>query len=200
MKEIIETIDKRISLDEYLESLPNDAQRWEYRNGTVVDVRPSTPIHGLLRTNLTGLITNSPFGKKCDVFLGDRELWLGDSNMLFYPDLVVIDGKNEMKKLSKYINATVNPTIVIEILSDFSEIYDLTTKRRCYKQMTGLKQIIFVASKEKFIEISTRSKNNERTWNVIEYFEDDEMIPIGDCVAQLKDIYEDVTFPIGIIY
>ena len=22
------------------------------------------------------------------------------------------------------------------------------------------------------------------------------MIPIGDCVAQLKDIYEDITFPI----
>ena len=60
--------------------------------------------------------------------------------------------------------------------------------------MKSLKQIIFVAQTEKYVLCLNRDEENDRLWLDMEYFEDDENIPIGNCNILLKDIYRRVEF------
>ena len=185
---------KRVSLEDYLEMIADGTRRLEYHDGEVVDIQSATEIHGKICTNLTRLIGNCIYEKDCDVYAGDREVWVAPCNKMFYPDVIVVCGEHDMKKMSKNVHATVNPSLVIEVLSESTEGYDLTTKMRCYKKMKGLKQIIFVAQIEKYVRVLTHSEEeNAVFWKDAEYFEDEEKIQIGDCTVLLQDIYRRVT-------
>lgn len=190
----VELEEKRVSLEEYLEMIADGTRRLEYHDGKVVDIQSATEQHGNICTNLTGIIYNCIRGKGCKVYAGDREVWVAACKKMFYPDVIIVCGDHNLKQMSKNIEATVNPIVVIEVLSNSTEGYDLSTKLRCYKTITGLKQVIFVAQEEKYVRVLTQSNENYHKWDDMEYFEDDETITIGDCTTLLKDIYEDVEF------
>ena len=61
------------------------------------------------------------------------------------------------------------------------------------KKLKNLRQIVHVSQEERYIRTLIKTEN-ERIWNEIEYFEEDEIVPIGDCSLALKDIYHRVSF------
>lgn len=183
----------RVSLEKYLEMIAESERRLEYHDGEVIDVQYATEQHGNICTNLTGIIYNCMRGRGCKVYAGDREVWIEECNQMFYPDLLIVDGEHELKSMSKLVNATANPSVVIEVWSENTEGYHWYKKKRFYKRLKSLKQIILVSEDGKYIEVSNRT-NNERVWGVIEYSDEYEIVPIGDCEILLKDIYEDVQF------
>ena len=85
----------------------------------------------------------------------------------------------------------MNPSVVIEILSNSTEYLDKTTKTRCYKKIPGLRQIVFVAQKEKHVRILERE--GER-WIDTEFYEENDVPRIGDCDVPLNEIYRKVEF------
>ncbi len=188
-----ELIEKRVSLDEYLEMIADGKRRLEYHDGQVFDIQSATEQHGLLCTNLTGLIYICTRNKDCRIYAGDRELWIEKCHKMFYPDLVIVCGEHDMKQMSKNVKATINPSVVIEILSDSTEKYDKSFKSKCYKKLNSIKQIVYVAQDEKYIYIESPTEN-KRAWLTTDYFEDDDLVPIGDCNILLKDMYERVEF------
>ena len=148
----------------------------------------------MICTNLTRLVGNCILDKDCNIYAGDRELWIEECRKMFYPDHIIVCGEHDLKQMSKNVKATINPAVVVEVLSESTEKRDLTTKMRCYKTLKSLKQIIFIAQSEKYILSLERDKENDRLWLDMEYFEDDEIIPIRNCEIILKDIYRKVTF------
>lgn len=183
-----------VSLDAYLEMIADGERRLEYHDGEVIDIQSATEQHGLICTNLTGLIYNCIYDKDCNIYAGDRELWIEECRKMFYPDHIIVCGEHDLKQMSKNVKATINPAVVVEVLSESTEKRDLTTKMRCYKTLKSLKQIVFIAQSEKYILSLERDKENDRLWLDMEYFEDDEIIPIRNCEIILKDIYRKVTF------
>lgn len=183
----------QVSLEQYLEMIADGKRRLEYHDGEVIDIQYATEQHGKICTNLTGIIYNCIRDKECDVYAGDREVWIEARNKTFYPDLVVVCGKHELKQMSENVKATINPSVVIEILSSSTEKYDKSFKSKCYKKMKSIKQIIYVAEDEKYIYIESPTKN-ARVWETTDYFEDEDIVPIGDCEILLKDIYRRVIF------
>jgi Uma2 family endonuclease len=182
-----------VSLEAYLMMIADGTRRLEYHDGIVIDIQSATEQHGKICTNLTRLIGNCLLDKGCDLYAADRPVWIAACNKSFFSDHVIICKNHEFKQLSKNVNATVNPTIVIEVLSDSTSNFDQTTKTRCYKKLTSLQQIVYVSQEEKYIRTLIKTEN-ERIWNEIEYFEEDEKVPIGDCEIELKDIYHRVIF------
>ena len=194
-KEVDEEPQKQlVSLEAYLEMIADGERRLEYHDGEVIDIQSATEQHGLICTNLTGLIYNCIYDKDCNIYAVDRELWIEECRKMFYPDHIIVCGEHDLKQMSKNVKATINPSVVVEVLSESTEKRDLTTKMRCYKTLKSLKQIIFIAQSEKYILSLERDKDNDRLWLDMEYFDDEEGIPIGDCEILLKDIYYKVTF------
>ena len=169
-----------VSLEKYLEMIADGERRLEYHDGEVIDIQYATEQHGRIATNLTGLIFMCIRDKDCSVYAGDREVWIEACKKTFYPDLVVVCGEHEFKQMSKNVKATTNPSVVIEILSGSTEKFDKKIKSKCYKKMKSIKQIIYIEQDEKYIYIESPTEN-ERKWEVTEYFEDEDVVPIGDC-------------------
>lgn len=183
----------RVSLEEYLEMIADGERRLEYHDGEVIDIQYATEAHGRISMNLSRLIDTCLLEKNCDVYAGDREVWIEDCKKMFYPDLVVVCGEKESKQMSKNVKATLNPSVVIEILSGSTEKYDKSFKSKCYKKMKSIKQIIYIEQNEKYIYIESPTEN-KKEWLVREYDDDDDIVPIGDCEILLKDIYRRVFF------
>jgi Uma2 family endonuclease len=183
----------RVSLEEYLEMIADGERRLEYHDGEVIDIQSATEAHGRISMNLSRLIDTCLLEKDCDVYAGDREVWIEGCQKMFYPDLVVVCGEKDSKQMSKNVKATINPSVVIEILSGSTEKYDKSFKSKCYKKLKSIKQIIYVAQDEKYIYIESPTKN-ARVWETTDYFEDEDVVPIGDCEIPLKDIYRRIIF------
>ncbi len=128
-EELFNPLPEWATLEKYLEIIGKSERRLEFHNGKVVDIQSGTIQHGLLRTNLVGLIRNRIHHTDARIYSGDREVWIEESNQMFYPDLIIVSGKHEMKKMSELVKATINPSVV------------------------------YVSQDEKYIEVNNRTNN-----------------------------------------
>ena len=68
----------------------------------------------------------------------------------FYPDIVVVEGKPYYEDDQKDI--VMNPTLIIEVLSESTENFDRGDKFKSYRQIESLKEYILIDSKKKSVE------------------------------------------------
>ena len=92
---------------------------------------------------------------------------------------------------TKNMKATLNPSVVIEILSDSTEYLDKTATTRCYTKIPRLCQIVLVFQKEKHVR--SLEREGER-WSDTELYEEDDVPYAGDCDVPLGGIYRKVEF------
>ena len=67
-----------------------------------------------------------------------------------YPDVVVVDGKPYFEDDKK--DVLVNPTLLIEVLSESTEAFDRGEKFKSYRKIKSLKEYILINSLKKSIE------------------------------------------------
>jgi Uma2 family endonuclease len=185
-------IPKKVSLEMYLAMISDGTSRLEYHDGEIVDIKSATDAHGMICTNLTALLKKCTRENDCKLYAGDREVWVANCNKMYYPDLVTVCGEHQLKEMSENVKATINPSIVIEVLSNSTKNYDLTKKSKCYKKLSSLRQIVLVWQDEPFIMV--KNKNSQGEWIEVDYSEEDEEVEIGHCKVKVKNIYEDVDF------
>jgi Uma2 family endonuclease len=183
--------EKRTSLEAYFEFEFHSERKHEFVDGRISAMAYTSEEHGRIVSNLTRLLGNCLLDKNCDVFASDRMLFIPACNQVFYPDLLIVCGTHEFYQASKNMKATLNPMVVIEILSDSTEYMDKTTKTRCYKKIPGLQQILFVSQKEQHIRILTLEGEK---WIDTEFYEEGDVLHIGACSVPLTEIYRRVAF------
>ncbi len=175
-----------LALEDYFAFEAQAEGRHEFVGGKIEAMAYTSPEHGQIASNLALLLGSCAKARGCSVFIGDRMLFVPDCNSVFYPDLLILCGEHEFHQSSKNMKATLNPTVVIEILSDSTEYLDKTAKTRCYKKIQSLKQIVFVSQKERHIRILERE--GER-WIDTEFYEENDLPRIGDCNVPLEEVY-----------
>lgn len=183
---------KNVSLEDYFEFEYHAERHNEYIGGQIVAMAYTSPEHGQLASNLSLALGLCLRDKDCSVYIGDRMLFVPQCKGVFYPDLLIVCGKQEFYQATQNMKATLNPSVVIEILSDSTEYLDKTTKTRCYKKIASLQQIVFVSQKEKHVRILERE--GER-WIDTEFYEEADVPGISACKIPLPEIYRKVEFP-----
>ena len=108
-----------------------------------------------------------------------------------FPDLVIVCQKPILEKSPNGLDALENPDIIIEVLSDSTELYDRSEKFACYQTLESLREYVLVSSKKKQVEVFRRIENNE--WILHTYSEKDNLVKIGECAVLLDDIYNKVS-------
>ena len=119
---------------------------------------------------------------------------LADCAHYVFPDVVIvcqtpqITGRNGIDVLE-------NPEVIIEVLSDSTELFDrsgmpASEKFDCYKQIPSVSEYVLVSSKKKKVEVFRRTNANE--WLLHDYRTDDEPVTIGTRAFQLSEIYRKV--------
>jgi Uma2 family endonuclease len=184
---------RKYTLQEYFDFEYSSEFKHEYHDGTIVKMAYTSESHGIIVHNLNFLLGSCLRDKDCNVFSSDRMLYVKQCNKVYYPDVLVVCGETEYYKYSKNMQATLNPSILIEVLSDSTEDEDRRNKMRCYRHIQSLKQYILVAQDEKFIEVIQKTENEKWTTDIFDT--NDDVLKIGDYDIPLSEIYWKVEFP-----
>jgi Uma2 family endonuclease len=188
------TSSKKYSLEEYFEMEYSAETRHEFVNGEIRAMAYTSESHGLIITNIIRIIANCILEKDCKVFAGDRMLYIEKCKKVYYPDVLLLCGEIQSLEYSKKMRATLNPTVLIEVISDSTASVDRVEKMKCYREIASLQQYILVSQDEKNLEIVSRVPEKEDTWETVIRKKDEQKVKIGDCEMLLSEIYWKVTF------
>jgi Uma2 family endonuclease len=144
----------RMSYEAYLAFEREAASKHEYLRGMVLAMAGGTPEHARLASNLARLIGNAIVGRPCAVFSSDLRVRIVETDRSTYPDLTVVCGRLELAPDDDA--AVVNPSVIVEILSDSTEADDRGEKFAHYRRLPSLRDYVLVAQKTQRIEVYRR--------------------------------------------
>ena len=182
---LVKKIETKISEEDYLEGELLSEIKHEYIDGTVYAMSGASRNHNLIVSNVLSEIKNKLKQQKspCDVFSSDMKVKESEkTTKYFYPD-VVITCEPDDNESEYYINS---PILIVEVLSESTRKYDLTTKKLYYFNIPTLEEYIVIEQDICRVEVF-RKKDN---WNSTSYFPGDEIsIKSIDIIVSVEDIY-----------
>jgi Uma2 family endonuclease len=183
----------KISVEEYLQNEAQAEVKSEYHNGEVVAMAGAQLSHNIVVSNLIRYLGNCLDGKNCLVLPSDMLLHLPDCEKFVYPDVMIVCGEVQLDKAKRQgLDVLLNPTVIIEVLSESTADYDRTEKLHCYLMLNSLQQYVLVDSEK--VHISTYTRTTENDWLLHIEQNINESIHIHECNVALKDIYNKIGF------
>lgn len=165
-------------------------EKHEYVDGYIVNMAGGTMAHTTISTNLISVLKSALRGKPCRPYNSELKIKSGLSNSYFYPDATVICDKPE---IVEGLNGVVlNPTLIVEVLSDSSEGYDRGTKAMHYRSIPSLREYVLISQQYPYIE--SFYKNENGIWQLSEASSGDFFLPSLGISISFADVYEDVEF------
>ena len=156
----------RTTLAEYLRFENASATKHAFVDGQVFSMPGGTAEHGALAMAMALLIGERLRGKPCRAFSSDVRVGVRAADLVAYPALTVVCG--QLERDAEDPESIANPFVIVEVLSDSTEIYARGDKAFRYRQCPSLREYIMVSQKDKRVEVQHREANS--TW-VIETIE-----------------------------
>ena len=150
---------QRITETEYLDLERHAEFKSEFFAGEVFPMSGGTPLHSQIATNLAAELRNELKGKRCVPYNSDLRLKVEATGLLTCPDLSVVCGPLQLATGTD--DTVVNPTVIVEVLSDSTEAYDRGKKFENYRLMPSLREYLLVSQKEPRIEQFVRHENEQ---------------------------------------
>lgn len=145
----------KLSYAEYLALEAASEVRHEYLRGEAWAMAGGTPEHGRIQANLAYELRRALGRRPCVVLSSDVRVRIESSDRTTYPDLSVVCGKRETARDDPH--AIVNPTLIVEVLSESSERSDRGEKFAHYRRLDSLQEYVLVAQEARRIEVFRRT-------------------------------------------
>ena len=115
---------------------------------------------------------------------------IGSEKDYIYPDVIATSDPRDAD--SQYIIR--HPSVVIEVMSKSSRIYDSADKFILYKNIESLQNYILVDSEKIFVEVRVKLENGD--WEASTFLQSDERfpVPVLGVELELSAVYEGVSF------
>ncbi|HEX8921122.1 MAG TPA: Uma2 family endonuclease, partial [Pyrinomonadaceae bacterium] len=122
--------------EEYLALERKSEIKHEYYAGEMFAMVGASKRHNLITTNIIRSLGNQLLERGCNVYASDMRVKVSATGKYTYPDIVVAC---EEEKFDDAENDTLlNPVVVIEVLSEFTEAYDRGKKFEQYQNIESL--------------------------------------------------------------
>src|ERR1019366_4212955 len=128
----------------------------------------------------------------CEPLSNDMRVRVTPVGLYTYPDVVVVCGEPQF--LDDTFDTLLNPTVLVEILSQSTEAYDRDKKFELYRSLESLAEYVMISSLRVRVERFTRQPDG--TWNYDEKTSLEDTIDLKsvDCHLRLADLYKRVAF------
>jgi Uma2 family endonuclease len=110
----------------------------------------------------------------------------------YYPDIVVVCGEPQLEDSA--FDTLLNPTLVLEVLSESTEKRDRGEKFDGYRTIAALQTYVLVAQDSPRVEIYTRHADGAWRYEAAVGLEAELELSSVGCRLRLTDIYERVSF------
>ena len=179
-----------VSVEEYFDELAHSDIKLEYFDGEIVAMAGAQLPHNILVSNLFGSFIECLKKQGCYVLISDQLVKISELAIFVFPDIVIVCEKPITQKSPNGLDALLNPNIIVEVLSETTELFDRTEKFEAYQKLDTLKEYVLVSSKKQKIEVY--KKHTPETW--IHQIVKEGKILIGDCEIDVAAVYDRVEF------
>ncbi len=183
-----------LTLEEYFEFEYKSGVRHEYLDGKLRAVSYKSINHGRIIRNISRILATHFLNKENEIWTENRMLYVPDCNKVYYPDGLIVAGASAFYNYSNKMDATLNPTVLIEIGSDSTEKLDKSDKWQCYQTIGSLQQYVLISQQTPFVEIFDRQQDAPDKWTYSSEQDQEKSATISGCDVALKDLYHKVSF------
>lgn len=182
--------DPWISPEEYLEMERRAETKSEYLDGRVYPMSGASWPHNRIVANLVIAIGWQLKGDPCHVLPSDMRVRVSETGLYTYPDVSIVCGEPELE--DEHLDTLLNPTVLVEVLSESTERYDRGRKAEHYRRMPSLQEYLFVAQDEPRVERYRRRTEEEWVLTEARGVEESMELDAVPGVLELRDIYDGV--------
>lgn len=183
---------KRLTEVEYLDLERSLESRNEFFGGEMFAMAGGTPLHSQIATNLAREFGNKLKRRDCTVYNSDLRLKVEATGLFTYPDLSVVCGP--LRFAAGTDDTVVNPTVIVEVLSDSTEAYDRGKKFENYRQIPSLREYLLVSQKEPRIEQFVRQETEQWLLREAAGLEAALALPSLEIKISLAEVFDGVEF------
>ncbi|MDT4896245.1 MAG: hypothetical protein QOH25_1322 [Acidobacteriota bacterium] len=178
--------------EEYLALERKAEYKNEYVDGEVVAMTGASRKHNLIVVNISGELRRQLKGRPCETYSGDMRVRIPSTRLYTYPDVVVVCDEPQFE--DDYVDTLLNPTVIIEVLSESTELYDRGKKFGFYRTLESLAEYLLVAQDERRIEQYV--KQPDERWLLSDHRAPEGTVELTSisCSLALREVYDKVTF------
>lgn len=187
---------QRITEAEYLAIEQLSEEKHEFFNGEVFAMAGASPEHNTVALNIAGELRTRLKGRPCQPYSSDQRVKIEATGLNTYPDVSVVCGEQRFDDTSP--RALLNPTLIVEVLSEKTEAYDRGDKFDHYRQLDSLQEYLLVSPNRARVERYLRTPGGaEWVLTVVSGRDTAIYLPSVDCELPLAEIYDKLQFPTG---
>jgi Uma2 family endonuclease len=182
---------RNITPQEYIENERQAEFRSEYFAGEIFAMSGATRTHNLIVRNISRRLDPQHEGHACEVYTNDMRVEVSPTGLYTYPDVVVVCGQPRFKDANE--DTLLNPTVIMEVLSNSTASYDRGEKFEHYGMLSSLTDYLLIAQDRAAVEQRVRTDHG---WQLAYYYGLDAMVPLPaiGCALRLSDIYAGIQF------
>ena len=182
------------TLEEYLELDHKSEERIEFWDGYVFTLAGANNSHDQIQGNSYFALRSKLQGKSCRVFLSEMRVKVPEYLPYRYPDLSALCGEAKFEKLGKQ-ELLVNPSLIVEILSDSTADFDRGYKFTYYKSIKSFTEYILIAQDRPHVTQFVKQDDNSWLNHEFNSIKDTFYLASLDCELALTELYQDILFP-----
>ena len=181
-----------ISPEEYLELEREAETKSEYYRGEVYAMAGASERHSTIQVNTLASLAVQLKGRSCKAHGSDLRVKVSHTGLYTYPDASVVCGPARFD--DKQRNTLLNPTVVIEVLSESTEAYDRGRKFDHYRTVDSLTDYLLLWQDDPTIEHFVRQTGGQWLLTATKGLDAVVRIDSIGCILSLSEIYDKVEF------
>ena len=176
--------------EEYLAIERKAEAKSEYFGGEIFLMAGASERRNLVVANLVGEFRSQLKKRPCKVYPSDMRVKIQATGLYTYPDVVVVCGEPKFEDDHK--DTLLNPTLIVEVLSDSTEAYDRGKKFDHYRTVDSLSDYLLVAQDHPQVEYYTRQPDGKWLLSVFNSLPEIIDLVSVSCELPLNEIYDKV--------
>jgi Uma2 family endonuclease len=178
-----------LTAEQYLELERAAEFRHEYFNGEMFEWHGSSLAEAMISVALTIALWTSLRGK-CIVAGCDLRIQVSKDGPFFYPNASICCGEPQLA--DDHEDNLLNPSVIFEIVSPFTEAFNRGKKFAAYRRIESLREYVLVSQTEPSLEAYV--KGPEGTWILKEFSGPDAVCHLQSvgCDIVLANIYRNI--------
>jgi Uma2 family endonuclease len=184
----------RFTPKEYLAFERASIDRHEYLDGEVYSMSRDPEAHAWMTSNALAALYPQLTSRDCRIYAGNLRVQMLSRKGYFYPDLVIVCGERAFADDTE--DTLTNPAVLIEVLSEDSDVFDRADKLHQYYLLPSLQAYLLISHDAPRFEMFWR-EGAGWLYSTFEGMETAVDLPSVGCTLPLSAVYQGIEFNQG---
>ncbi len=176
------------TVEEYLEMERASNVKHEYYQGEVFAMSGAGHRHNIIFTKVFGALCMQLENSSCQPYGSDMRMHIPENTLYTYPDISIYCGAPTITDEEE--DTLIQPTIIIEILSESTRNYDRGKKFKLYQDIPTLKEYMLIDTEKIGVEVFRIDAHNLWKKQAYNTLQETVQLPAVNVSLLMKDIYK----------